>query len=148
MVSAETLISYPDQKLAFTVHTDASDKQVGAVISHNNKPIAFFSIILSKPQRNYTMNEKKILAIVECLEKFREIIFGYEINVFSYNKNMGHVTTISESQLQMRYRLILKEFGPNIHHVAVVDNIVCDTLSKFPSRSFNKYEPSAMKSQC
>ena len=43
MVSAETLISYLDCKLPFTVHTDASDKHLGAFISHNNKPIAFFS---------------------------------------------------------------------------------------------------------
>ena len=58
MVSAETLLIYIDWKLPFTVHTDASDKKLGAVISHNNKPIALLSIILIKPQLNYTMNEK------------------------------------------------------------------------------------------
>ena len=58
MASAETLISDPDWKLAFTVHTDASGKQVGAVISQNNKRIAFFSRKLSKPHRNYTTTEK------------------------------------------------------------------------------------------
>ena len=58
MVSAETLISYTGWKLTFTVHTDTSDKQLGAIISHNNKPIALLSRILSKPQRNYTTNEK------------------------------------------------------------------------------------------
>ena len=54
MVSAETLLSYPDCKLSFTVNTDASDKQLGAVIIQNTKPIAFFYRILSKPQHNYT----------------------------------------------------------------------------------------------
>ena len=44
MVSAETLLSFLDWKLTFTVHTDASDKQLGTVIIHNNKHIAFFSI--------------------------------------------------------------------------------------------------------
>ena len=43
MVSAETLLIYPDWIIPFTVHTDASDKQLGAVISPNNKPIGFFS---------------------------------------------------------------------------------------------------------
>ena len=33
MVSAETLLSYPNWKLPFTVHNDASDEQLGVVIS-------------------------------------------------------------------------------------------------------------------
>ena len=54
MVYDETLSSCPDLKIPFTVHTNASDKHLGSVISHNNEPISLFSIILSKPQRNYT----------------------------------------------------------------------------------------------
>ena len=82
MVSTETLLCYLDWRLTFTVHTDASDKKLVAVITQNNITIVFFSIILSKPQRNYTMTEKKLLEIVERLKKFRAILFGYEINVF------------------------------------------------------------------
>ena len=70
MVSAEMLLSYPDWKIPFTVHADAYDKQLGAVISYNNKPFAFISIIFIKPECNYTKNEKELLAIVECLLKF------------------------------------------------------------------------------
>ena len=36
------LLSDPDWKIPFTVHTDASDKHLGDVISQNNKLIAFF----------------------------------------------------------------------------------------------------------
>ena len=63
MLSADTLLIYPDWKLPFTVHTDASDKQLGAVISQNNKPITFFSRRLIKPHHNYTTTEKEPLAI-------------------------------------------------------------------------------------
>ena len=63
MVSAETMLSYPDFKLSFTVHTDASDKKLGAVINQNNKPIGFFSSKLSKPQHNYTMTKKELITI-------------------------------------------------------------------------------------
>ena len=69
-VSAEMLLSYTDWKMPFTVHADSSNKQLGAVIIQNSKHIAFFSIRLSKPQRNYTTTEKELLAIVECLKKF------------------------------------------------------------------------------
>ena len=48
VVSEETLLNYPDWRISFKIHTDASDKQLSAIISQNNKLIAFFSQILSK----------------------------------------------------------------------------------------------------
>ena len=82
MVSSENLLSYQYWKLPFTVHTDASDKQLGAVISNNKKPFAFFSRKLSQPQRDCTTTDKEILAILECIKQLKEILFSYEINVF------------------------------------------------------------------
>ena len=42
MVSAKNLLSDPDWKIPFIVHNNASDKQLGDVISQNNKPIELF----------------------------------------------------------------------------------------------------------
>ena len=123
MVTEKVFLTYPDWTKPFDVHTDASDKQLGAVISQENRPIAFFSRRLSKAQRNYTTTEKELLSIVECLKQFRNILFGYEIHVYSDHKNLVYEATLSESQRVMRWRLILEEFGPNIHHIAGVDNI-------------------------
>ena len=139
MVSSEKLLSYTGWKIIFTFHTDASDKQLCAVISHNNKPIAFFSIILGKPQGKYTKTDKEIILVVECLKQFRGIFFGYEINVFSYHNNLVYAATLSESQRAILWRLIIVEFGPNIQHIYGVDNIVSDTISRFPSTPSNKY---------
>ena len=146
MVSAETLLSYPDWKLPFTVHTDASDKQLGDVIIKNNKHIALYSILLNKQHRNYTMTEKELLAIAECLKKFRGILFDYEINVFFDHNNLVYAATLSESQRLMRWKLILEGFGRNIHHISGVDNIVADKLSILPSTPSDKYEPCTEKS--
>ena len=148
MVSTDTLLNYPYWKLPLTVHTDASDKQLGSVISQNNKPIAFFYRKFSKPHRNYTTTKKELLAIVECLKKLLRIIFDYEINVFSYHKNLVYAATLSESQSAMRCQLILEEFGPNIQHISGVDNIVSDTLSILPSTPSYKNQPCTRKDQC
>ena len=43
IVGRETLLSYPDFNLPFEIHTDASHTQLGAVISQNDMPIAFYS---------------------------------------------------------------------------------------------------------
>ena len=74
MVSKETLLTYPDWSIPFTVHTDASDYQLGAVISQNDKPIAFFSRKLNSAQKNYTTTEKELLSIVECVKQYRNIV--------------------------------------------------------------------------
>ena len=147
MVSTEKLLSYPYYKLPFTVHIDASDKQLGAIMIHNNKPIVFFSRIFIKPQRNYTITEKELLAIVECLNQFRRIISGYGINVFSYYKNLVYAKNLSEYQRLMHWGLIIEYFGTNIHHIYGVDNIVDYTLSILPSMPSDKYDSCTGKDQ-
>ena len=42
MVSAQTLQNYRDRPIPFILHTDASNKQLGAVILQNIKPNAFY----------------------------------------------------------------------------------------------------------
>ena len=42
-MACDTLLNYPDFNEEFKIHTDASDLQLGAVISHRGKPIAFLS---------------------------------------------------------------------------------------------------------
>ena len=48
----------------------------------------------------------------------------------------------------IRWQIILEELGPNIQHISGVGNISADTLSRLPSTSVNKYEPTTSKSQC
>jgi hypothetical protein len=42
VIGREVLLAYPDFNARFHVHTDASKLQIGAVISQNGKPIAFY----------------------------------------------------------------------------------------------------------
>ena len=93
MVSCETLLSYPDWKIPLTVQTDDYYKYLSAVIIQNDKTIELFSIIISKPQHNNNTTEKELIAILECINQFCRILFGYEINYFSYNK----ILSMSES---------------------------------------------------
>ena len=53
-------------------------------------------------------------------------------------KKLVYEATLSESQRVMRWRLLLKEFGLHIHHIAGVDNIVADTLSRVESSNIGE----------
>ena len=135
LVSQETILAYPDWNKPFEIHSDASDYQLGAVLSQDGKPLSFFSRKLTAPQKNYTVTEKELLAIVEGLKHFKNIIYGYPVKVFSDHKNLVHAATVSESQRVMRWRMILEEYGPEIVHIKGEENTSADALSRLPKKA-------------
>ena len=57
IVACDVLLAYPYFNEWFKIHTDASNFQVGAVISQNGKPISFHNIKLTDYQIRYTVTE-------------------------------------------------------------------------------------------
>jgi RNase H-like domain found in reverse transcriptase/Reverse transcriptase (RNA-dependent DNA polymerase)/Integrase zinc binding domain/Retroviral aspartyl protease len=128
IVSKETLLSYPNFRQPFDIYTDASKTQLGAVISQENRPIAFYSRKLSAAQTRYTTMERELLAIVETLKEFRNILLGQQIRVYTDHQNLTfkHFNT----ERVMRWRLIIEEFGPEFNYIKGPKNIVADALSR------------------
>jgi hypothetical protein len=46
-IAKDVVLAYPDYSKVFEIYTDPSSKQLGAVITQDNRPIAFFSRKLS-----------------------------------------------------------------------------------------------------
>src|SRR5688572_27777484 len=76
VMTRETLLAYPNFKLPFDIHTDASLMQLGACISQDGIPIAFYSQKSNPAQTRYTTTERELLSIVEVLKEFRSILLG------------------------------------------------------------------------
>ena len=87
-MSKETLLHHPDFNKEFEIHTDASLRQIGAVITQDGKPIAFYSRKLSDGQHNCTTTEHELLAIVETLKEFCTILLGQKLKIFTDHKNL------------------------------------------------------------
>ena len=132
LLMRDIMLAYPNFSKKFVIHTDASDRQLGAVISQDNKPIAFYSRKLNSAQRRYTTTERELLSIVETLKEFKTILLGYKIEIFTDHKNLVHETTLMSSDRCMRWRLIMEEYGPDIHYIPGPDNVVADALSRLP----------------
>ncbi len=81
-------MAYPDYSKAFEIYTDASSKQLGAVITQDNRPNAFFSWKLSTTQRKYSVTKIELLAIVETLKEFKGILWGQSIKVYTDCANL------------------------------------------------------------
>ena len=81
IISRDVLLSYPKFDELFKIHTDASKYQLGACISQGGRPIAFYSRKLSPAQTRYTTTERELLAIVETLKEFQNILLGQQIRI-------------------------------------------------------------------
>jgi RNase H-like domain found in reverse transcriptase len=128
IIAREVMLAYPDFNKPFEIHTDASHYQLGAVISHEGKPIAFYSRKLNPAQTRYTANERELLGIVETLKKYRNVLLGQQIEVFTDHKNL--VYKIFNTERVMRWWLIIEEFGPKLTYIKGARNIVADALSR------------------
>ncbi len=82
------MLAYPDFLKPFEIYTDASTKQLEAVITQENRPIVFFSRKLSGAQSKYTVTKLELLAIVETLKEFNKMLWGQWINVYTDHKNL------------------------------------------------------------
>ncbi len=69
-IAKDIVLAYPDYSKGFEIYTDASSKQLGAVITQDNRPIVFFSRKLSDAQRKYGVIKIELLAIVKTLKDF------------------------------------------------------------------------------
>ena len=76
-------LAYPIPGLPCILDTDASDVAVSAVFSQKidgvEKPIAFYSAVLNRTQRNYCATRGEMLAMVKSLQHFRHYLLGAKV---------------------------------------------------------------------
>ncbi len=67
-------MAYPDYSRVFEIYTDASSKQLGALITQDNRPIALYSRKLSDTQHKCSVTKIELLAIVETSKEFKGML--------------------------------------------------------------------------
>ena len=68
IVSRETVLTYPNFNETFEIYHDGSHTQLGVVICHKEKRIAFYSRRPNPEQTRCTTTERELLYIVETLK--------------------------------------------------------------------------------
>ena len=82
------VLTRPDFSRPFKIQCDASGVALGSVLTQENEageehPIVYLNRTLNKPELNYTVSEKELLAVVWSIEKLRPYIEGYHFIVVS-----------------------------------------------------------------
>ena len=129
-VSQDTLLVYPDFNQRFDIHTDASDYQLGSVISQNVKKIAFYSRKITGLKTMYTVTENKLQGIVKTFKGLRTILLGQKLKIYTDDKNLKCKNFDTDRILL--WRVILEEYIPEIEYIQGNKNIVADALSRLP----------------
>ncbi len=129
-------MAYPDYSKVFEIYTDASSKQLGAVITQDNRPIAFFSQKLSDTQHKYSATKIKLLAIVETLKEFKGMIWGQNIKMFTDHTNLMRDALGLTLDRVYQWRLLLEEYGPKIVYIKGIPNTIADAVLRL------EYDPS------
>ena len=135
MVAQDTMLSHPNYKSLFTVHTDASKYQIGGVVSQNGNPLGYFSRKFNAAQANYSVTEKELLGIVESLKHSKTMLLSGVIVVYTDHKNLTYLTNDHGCERVLRQRLIIEEFGAEIKYIKGGNNVVADALSRLPTRN-------------
>src|SRR5260221_5894826 len=79
-LTSAPIMAFPRDEGLYTLDTDASDQTLGGVLSQNqggvDRVIAYASRMCSKPERNYCVTRKELLAVVYFTRNFRQYLLG------------------------------------------------------------------------
>jgi hypothetical protein len=138
----QALVSAPVLKVAdpnrpFVLQSDASDFAVGGVLlqefAGQLHPIAFHSRKLTSAERNYTVSEREMLAIVECVKSWSHYIGGSGATVHTDHKSLEYFWNQPKLQgRQTRWMECLQQHHVDLLYIRGEDNVVADALSRRP----------------
>jgi len=115
------ILAMPNDTDPFLLDSDACDVSIGAVLPQVQngveRVIAYASRSLSKPERNYCVTRKELLAIVCYTKMFRQYLLGKQFVVRTDHSALPWLrTTLEPIGQQARWCEILEEFDFQIVH--------------------------------
>ncbi|CAK1587290.1 unnamed protein product [Parnassius mnemosyne] len=131
------ILGYPDAGKEFIVDTDASDIGLGGVLSQGNGDqeivIAYFSKSLSKPERNYCVTRRELLAVVKSLQHFSKYLLGRKFYLRTDHAALKWLLQFKNPEGQVtRWIELLQEYDFVIEHRSGKSHDNADALSRRP----------------
>lgn len=111
--------------------TDASGVVVGAVLSQDMHPIAFFSQKLCPQMQLASAYEREMFAITTAVKKWRHYLLGHHFRIFTDQKSLkGLLSQVIQTPAQHKWLTKLLGFDYEIIYTPGKSNVVADALSR------------------
>jgi hypothetical protein len=85
-IIGQTVLVFPYFSKTFQVRCDTSEFVVGAVLSQDNRPIAYFSEKMNDAKMKYSTYDKEFYAIIQVLKKWRHYLVPKEFVLYNDNR--------------------------------------------------------------
>jgi ribonuclease HI len=109
----------PDFRKTFQVKFDASGFAIGAVLSQDDRPIAYFSEKLKEEKEKYSTYDKEFYAIIQALKKWRHYLIPREFVLYSDNHALQYVTQQEKlNQKHVKWVEYMQNFTFVIKHIS------------------------------
>ncbi|RXN21780.1 Retrovirus-related Pol poly from transposon [Labeo rohita] len=141
MLVSPPVLAYPDFNLPFTLHTDASERGLGAILYQRQdgklRVIGYGSRTLTAAEKNYRLHSGKLefLALKWAVcEKFRDYLFyAPQFTVYTDNNPLTYVmSTAKLNAVGHRWVGELSDFRFDVKYHPGKANTDADTLSRIP----------------
>jgi len=115
------ILAYPDPAKDYILDTDASNHNVGAVLSQvqdgREVVVAYYSKALLAPEKNDCTTRRELLAVVKVVKHFRPYLYGRTFRLQTYHACLIWLCQRAEPSSQVAHWLeILAEFSYRIGH--------------------------------
>jgi hypothetical protein len=128
---------------------DASDTHIGAVLQQKTatgwQPLSFYSKKLSATEERYSAFDRELWAVFSGIRHFRYLLEGRQFHVLTDHKPLTtalHRVSEPRSAKQQRQLAYIAEYTADIRHIASIDSVVADALSR-PGGATAAASPSA-----
>jgi hypothetical protein len=91
-ITEQPILVLPKFEKTFQVRCDASGVAIGAFLSEDNRPVAYFSEKLNETKRKYSIYDKEFYAIMQALKKWIHYLIPREFVLYSDNQALQFIT--------------------------------------------------------
>jgi len=147
LVSSPILVM-PQDSGDYILDTDASDDAIGAVLSQvqdgQERVVAYASRLVTKPERNYCVTRRELLAVVYFCRQFRNYLLGRRFLVRTDHAALRWLRNMPDPVgQQARWLELMEEYEFDIEHRPGKKHANADALSRRPCRqcSVDEDEP-------